>query len=392
MKKLKLHIIAVAAVLATAISGPASAVTWSGEGGWEVSYTGFINLFYNQLDFEYENGNSENSALLNEGLLPSFHTMKAKSPEVNGLTGTSQITFAVDTSTDKGTNLNKGDADTLIDLREVFFNVDGSFGTLSVGRTLALYQRQAILKDMTLFGTGGFADPDSNGTALGRIGIGYVYPDFRARFAWTSNEVNGMQVSFGVFQPRETGADGTNIIELETDIPQFQGEFTYNTSFEGGTFGLWGGFQWQEATVLDGVATGDVETAGWNVGVDVGMAGLNLVGSYYGGSGLGTLFTQSSVGCTAAGGCGEADNTGGYVQLTYAFQEGTKVGGSWGYSEQEAEPQYGLDRVVNEGWTVGVYHDVNPWLKLIAEYNDYELEALSLREVSGISLGAFMFW
>ena len=41
-----------------------------------------------------------------------------------------------------------------IDMREVFFNVSGDFGTISVGRTLALFQRQAILKDLTLFGMG----------------------------------------------------------------------------------------------------------------------------------------------------------------------------------------------------------------------------------------------
>ena len=55
-------------------------------------------------------------------------------------------------------------------MREVFFNVSGDFGTISVGRTLALFQRQAILKDYTLFGVGAIGSPDGGGTGLGRIG------------------------------------------------------------------------------------------------------------------------------------------------------------------------------------------------------------------------------
>lgn len=527
-----------ACALVSLLSTSAQAVTWSGEGGWEVQYTGFVNLFYNQLEFDYANGTTEDSAVLNEGLLPSFHTMKAKSPTVNGLTGTSQITFAVDTSSDKHTNLNKGDAgnpktsaaDTLIDLREVFFNVDGSFGTISVGRTLALFQRQAILKDMTLFGVGALADPDNNGTALGRIGIGYVYPDFRARFAWASPTVNGFQATLGVFQPREvfngvastavpnsevaellTGADLANFqnrlaagaravnsaitgaaasgvddeeavarladlgvpradpanpgdpaetdaayltrirgldeagramladaiasgrssaiqtsgTRIETDTPMFQGEVTWSSDMGAGTnLGLWAGFIWQQADVLytgtvnvggsgnytvGSTSTQDVTTSGYNFGLDFTYGNANLVGSYYGGSGLGVLFAQGiagSIRCalrnvgegedtTIQPMCGETDNSGGYIQGTYtipgAGDSKTKLGLSWGYSEQEAEESIGSPRINNEGYTIGVYHDINSWLKVIAEYNDYDLEILA-RQVSGFSLGAFMFW
>ena len=51
-----------------------------------------------------------------------------------------------DSSSGKTSGQNKkGDS---IDMREVFFNVEGSFGTISAGRTLSLYQRQAILQDI----------------------------------------------------------------------------------------------------------------------------------------------------------------------------------------------------------------------------------------------------
>ena len=417
--------------LVSLLSAPAQAVTWSGSDGWEVQYNGFINLFYNQMEFEYNDGREESSAVLNEGLLPSFHTMKARSPTVNGLTGTSQITFAVDTSTDKGVNLNKsGEGDALIDLREVFFNVEGSFGTISVGRTLALYQRQSVLKDMTLFGVGGLAHPDSNGTALGRIGIGYVYPDFRARFLWQSPETHGFQTSLGVFQPREAFStpDGATI---ETDVPMFQGEMTYNNTDlanSGVNLSAWAGFIWQEATVevpgidakpaitgtnaeaaAEAIAASslDVTTTGWNVGAEFGFRNFAVLGTYYNGKGLGTLFTQGGIGCSdpvqvrggtnVAATCTETDNHGGYVQGTYTIpgsgESKTKLGLSWGYSGQEAEASIDFANERNRGYTMGVYHDVNSWLKVIAEYNDYDIEALAGQpKAVGFSLGAFMFW
>ena len=59
-----------------AFSMPANAaVVLGGADGWEVSYGGFINLFYTQSDF-----GTEDSAHLNQGLLPSFHTMTVKTP------------------------------------------------------------------------------------------------------------------------------------------------------------------------------------------------------------------------------------------------------------------------------------------------------------------------
>jgi hypothetical protein len=51
-------------------------------------------------------------------------------------------------------------------------------------------------------------------------------------------------------------------------------------------------------------------------------------------------------------------------------------------------------------WTVGVYHDINSWLRVIAEYNDAENKWSSApvggrgntTESNTFSLGSFMFW
>jgi hypothetical protein len=50
-------------------------------------------------------------------------------------------------------------------------------------------------------------------------------------------------------------------------------------------------------------------------------------------------------------------------------------------------------------WTVGVYHDMNSWLKLIAEYssleNDYDGAGSNIggsTDADVFSLGTFFFW
>lgn len=404
---MKTHITKLAATLGVLafLSAPTNAaVVLGGADGWEVSYGGFINLFYTQSDFERNDGTSEDSAHLNEGLLPSFHTMTVKTPEVNGLRGTGQITFAVDSSSEKSSRLNKSGVfgtGSNIDMREVFFNVSGDFGTISAGRTLALYMRQAILKDYTLFGMGALAGPDGGGTGLGRIGYGYVYPDFRTRFAYTTPDMGGFQLTVGIFDPQEPVPDsalGTAFGYVsETDTPQFQAEATYNSSFEGGSFSGWAGFLWQEQeiTASNAGGTGDVESVGWNIGAEVTASGFNVGGHYYDGDALDTLLFNTGglggFGCNATA-CKEADNDGFYIQAGYTFNGTTKIGGGYGESRQDANSDYGIGRIQTELWTVGVYHDVNSWLKVIAEYGNYESNLLNQKDVDTFSIGGFLLW
>ena len=388
--------------LVGALSMPTNAaVVLGGADGWEVSYGGFINLFYTQSDFEFADGTSEDSAHLQQGLLPAFHTMTVKTPEVNGLTGTGQITFAVDSSSEKGSRLNKSGTfgtGSNIDMREVFFNVSGDFGTISVGRTLALFGRQAILKDYTLFGMGALVGADLGGTGLGRIGYGYVYPDFRTRFVYQTPDMNGFQLSVGIFDPQEpigSGGLATNT-GYETDTPQFQSEATFNSAFEGGSFSGWAGFIWQEMEV---VGQGDVETVGWNIGAEVSAQGFSMTGQYYDGEALGTLLFNPgpSLGnegfnCVDSRGCNEADNDGFYVQASYTFNGTTKIGGGYGESNQDADAAYGIPSSQGELWTVGVYHDVNSWLKVVAEYGNYENTLVGQKDVDTFSIGGFLLW
>jgi hypothetical protein len=365
-------------VLAASVCAPASAATWSA-GDWEVSYTGTINLFANMINNDVAGG--LDSFHMNEGLLPAFHTMKAVSPATNGLTGTAQISFAPDSSRAKTDDQAKNGNQ--IDMREVFFAVDGSFGTISIGTTLSLFQRQAILNDMTLFGVGAFSGTEGSGTTLGRIGYGYTYPEFNSRMTWKSPDISGFGIEVGIFDPDENTAAG-----FETDTPQFQVEASYSTSFDGGSVMVWAGGLHQE---MERTAGGDVTSVGMNLGAKVTAGGLSLVGSWFDGEAIGTIrtldsFSGNAFTCAGAN-CTEADNDGYYIQAMYNMNGATNVGLSYGESTQEADSA-GNTADSNELTTVGVYHDVNSWLKLVAEYNMQS----GNQENDHLSLGGFIFW
>jgi len=369
-----------AAILAASIAAPASAVSWQA-GDWEASYTGTINLFWNQINNNVAGG--QDSGHMNQGLLPAFHTMKVVSPATNGLTGTAQISFAPDSSRAKTDNQAKAGGQ--IDMREVFFNVAGSFGTVSLGTTLSLFQRQAILNDMTLFGVGAWSGTEGGGTTLGRIAHGYVYPEFNSRMTWKSPDMNGFGIEVGIFDPDENTAAG-----FETDTPQFQVEAQYSTAFDGGNLMVWAGGLHQE---MERTAGGDVTSIGVNFGAKVSAGGLSLVGSFYDGEAIGTTRTldDARVGGNAficAGTtCTEADNDGYYVQAMYNLNGATNIGVSYGESNQDADAA-GNAVESNELTTLGVYHDVNSWLKVVAEYNMQS----GFQNNDALSLGGFIFW
>jgi predicted porin len=303
--------------------------------------------------------------------------MKAVSPATNGLTGTAQISFAPDSSSGKVSGQNKGGGS--IDMREVFFNVEGSFGTISVGRTLSLFSRGAILNDMTLFGVGASGGIDGGGTSLGRIGNGYTYAEFNTRFAWKSPDMSGFNVEIGIFDPLE--GSGGNTANFETDTPQFQIAANYSTSFDGGSLSVWADGIYQEmsgrADAAAGFNTsGEVTTQGFGFGVNVAAGGVGLVVSMYDGEGLGSLrqVDTNSYQCTATR-CTEAEADGYYIQATYNVSPATKVGVSYGESNQDNVSLTGA--VNNTGDTdiersieltsFGVYHEVNSWLRVVGE-------------------------
>jgi len=380
------------------------------------------------------------STRIRTGLLPAFFSFNVRSPEVNGLRGSARISFApqIQTANTKNNFGNGTQAGAQIDLREVFFNIDGDFGTVSVGRTLSLFQRQNILTDMTLFGVGAQGGQGGGGTTLGRIGHGYVYPQFNARISYKTPSVSGFQFEVGVFDPSriatdDGGVDGASW--TETSVPRLEAEATYVTDYNGGSVKAWFGGLWQEAestAATRAVGVADKVTAtGIHGGLQLGFQGLEIMFSGYTGEGLGTTLMLDTNSVDACG--NERDNFGYIGQVTYTFNGRTKFGVSYGESTADETDTdrdrrafgrsngcNGADRLSasttapttiagtaidptvqsyvaidsQSAFTAGIYHDVNAWLKVMAEYtrteNDWHDDAS--QEADTIAVGSFFLW
>src|SRR5260370_7531056 len=93
---------------------------------------------------------------------------------------------------------------------------------------------------MTLFGVGAVGNPQGGGTTLGRIGYGYIYPNFNAQVTYTTSPKNPAQLSIGLFQP-STFLGGS--IYTVTKLPLLQPAGTYHTTSGGHTSPAWPGRQ-----------------------------------------------------------------------------------------------------------------------------------------------------
>lgn len=426
-----------AAVVGAGLSAPAGAVVVvGGNDGWEVSFDGNVNAFYTIGDMDagfVTESVDKDTTRVHSGFLPAFFSFNVKSPTVNGMTGTARISFAPTihnggaktqfTAQANGSG-SRGNLDGIggatIDTREVLANLSGAFGEISFGRTLSLFGRNAILNDMTLFGVGFAPGADHFGSVtFGRVGHGYTYPDFSARFQYTTPNVNGFQAALGLYDPSVIPGvtsignvvGGTQIGGLldETDTPRFEGEISYSTTWSGGTFKAWVDGMWQEidsscqGVTAAGIVCDGITSSAWGAGAKIGWNAFEFVGYYHDNEGLGLTaqFTAFGVATDAAGNLDEREGDGYYLQGTYTFGGKTKVGVSYGEGNMDSIDAGSLvvagstSHIERSMWTVGVYHDVSSWLRLIAEYNHAKLDvsgAASDPEADTFSVGGFLFW
>ena len=469
LKWKKAAAIAAPVVMALAATPADAKVLLMGDGGWEVSFDGLVNGFYSYTDTNKQparvEGYSESrvSAVLQEydgkgysnittGLLPVVWGMNIKAPTTNGL----------DMSARLGIYPNIQNAHTKnafgaqVDLREAFFEVGGSFGSVLVGRTLSLYQGKNILTDMTLFGVGA-PSGGAAGTTLGRIGYGYVYPQFNAAIRYSTPDINGLKASAGIYQPSRLvggGPGGTGLINpttgdtVQTDVlanfaadtgnagatdaqrlaaiaatnpnapfsagtletPRFEGEVSFATDLGGASLNSWVSGMYQKAE------TDTVKAEAWGTagGLQVGVAGLTLTASGYWGEGLGTTLMLDLDGFDANG---KGRRGVGYLgQATYAFGQGTNIGVSYGLNRQfnTADDTRRMAGIITEGENVVegvinpatvlikeqalldvmIWHEINPNLWIVGEWGRTETEwqDSSDAHANTFSVGGFFFW
>ena len=87
--------------------------------------------------------------------------------------------------------------------RQVFLEWSGGWGGIKIGRDLGIFGSDAILSDMTLLGVGTVSDLTRGGgnTTLGRIGVGYLYADWKGQIQYSSPKFGGFSFNIAVVDP-----------------------------------------------------------------------------------------------------------------------------------------------------------------------------------------------
>ena len=231
----------------------------------------------------------------------------------------------------------------------------GSFGTVLVGRSLGIHQSNAILSDMLLFGVGAAASAGNSNTTLGRIGLGYLYTDFKPQISWTLPALgNGFGAKIGVFDPDDVTADTAAFSATDKSSPRVEAQITWNGDLLGTGVGmnLWvdGTYQNTERTAAQATAVQgnrshlgnataaspetDVDSAGVGFGTKLTYEGFSLVATGFYGTAQGIRGQKTQGADTATHALDdvgkERKSYGGYIQGTFDFGQGTSVGYSCG--------------------------------------------------------------
>ena len=437
--KRKIAIAAVPAVMALASTSVDSKILLMSQEGWEVSFDGAANAFImknsvsNIPDSSGGTGNiafdtygavagtnSHDDTSIVTGLLPNVWGMTLKAPTANGLDVSMRLGLY--------THMNGGEnslGNGQINIRETSGSVAGSFGTVLVGRSLGIHQSNAILNDMLLFGVGAAASAGNSNTTLGRIGLGYLYTDFKPQISWTLPGMDALAGNFGakigIFDPDDIVADTAALSATDKSSPRVEAQISYTGGIGDLGVNLWvdGSYQNTErneneassrTAIVDADGTAnethdrdtDVDSAGVGFGTKLSYQGFAIVASGFYGTAMG-IRGQHATGAAGANGAlddvGTARNSyGGYLQGTYDFGQGTSAGYSYGGNC--------LVRTGNDIQTRGVmncqtmhsgmiWHNVTDNFRLVAEGGYTEKTwylADSDQEDSFGGVGAFFFW
>jgi hypothetical protein len=381
-----------------AAAAPPAGLSMQMSNNWTFTFAGNVNAFYIYTDGSADEDNpgpvvgglvaEEQVSSVRTGLLPAFAVFEAKGREKGLDLG---VHFGFAPQIQNGglhDNFGKGtQAGAQIDMRQVFAFFGGEWGQILFGREIGLYQRQNILNDQTLFGVGSTGGGgDDFGTTLGRIGFGYIYPNFVSQLTYSTPAGRPFQLSIGAFDPNFINGDpGPATV---TKSPRIEGEATYKGEFgDASKVLLWAGGLVQSAEYAvdgdgDDIENDDVTAIGGSGGVRLDFSGLSIVGSGYYGEGLGsTLLLTTTLGVDAVG---QERTSYGYIgQITYTPPESQLTfGGSYGDSRlnqtDNDELEENNDLLRSNRSIIGtLVYQATQSLKVVFEYTHTESEAHS---------------
>jgi hypothetical protein len=224
--------------------------------GWEISTSGRVNGFFSFIRGEaYPSTNilgvpgTDNKLSAGAGLESQqydadrrFQTLRFRSGFLGAVLGFGVKTSLTPTTTMRAhietwntieTSRNKA-APNPTDVRQAYGKIEGPWGGLLFGRSLALFSRGAITLDFMYqhgFGLGYPCNADGGGPTCGAVGYGVVFAGFNPQLTYNTPDMGGFQLSVGLFDP----SNSPGKLEI-TPLPRLEGEVTFEQKFSGGKF------------------------------------------------------------------------------------------------------------------------------------------------------------
>jgi predicted porin len=386
--------LAVAVAIAAAIAPTAPKAVEVAAGAWKFTLNGNVNADYihsscESTPVEVDGGlacvrasdGQTTASSVSNGLLPAAFVFGASTTQ-NGLDLAATLGLYPGTSTNDGgspnhasgvtTNTGLGTAG--LDIRQVYLTFgNAAMGTVTVGRNIGLFGQDAILNDMTLPGVGGpggAATGAPGNTTLGGIGLGYIYTDWLSQIDYTTPDLGGAKITFGIFDPlNPIGAPAE-----PKSAPGFHGKIAWK-----GPAGLYFSASglYQKQAAVPGVA--EYNSHAFDVGGKWTAGAFEVLGWYYDAKGVGTtaLFL---LGADAVG--NPRDSRGFIAQATFTVGP-TKFGVNYGESRLDATDFERATDPLHEPFllhknskiTGGVYHKLTDNLTILGEYSNVKAKA-----------------
>ncbi|MCO6057802.1 porin [Pseudomonas sp. MOB-449] len=379
--------LALAASIALATQQAAAEIVLYDKDQTTFSTDGYVNAFYVNSDVDRDGEQFDRrQSRVKMGFLPNWIGFNM-GKQVDDLKLGARSSFWV-TINDSETN---GTA-TAIDVRQFYGTAGGDWGEVLVGKDFGLFARSNILLDELLAGYGQVSDTlglvDGGGVSFGNIGSGYPYPFPTSQITYRSPKTDGLRAAVGIMDPVDTNDDSPTGKAYQEN-PRFESEITYEFDLAGAQIYSWvnGAYQTSENTDPN---VDSVTSKGLGYGVQAKMGAFTLVGSGFQAKGINPFFTNNAGEPTLR----EVDSDGYLLQGSYRFGK-NRLALSYGKTKDDG------NGVVNTGADyetrgIALFHDINDNLKLVAEYNQFEIDGhegdAQNEDTDTFAVGAVLNW
>jgi hypothetical protein len=280
---------------------------------------------------------------------------------------------------------------TAIDVRQFYGTVSGEWGEVLIGKDFGLFSRSNIFVDELLSGYGQVSDTlglvDGGGVSFGNIGSGYPYPFPTSQITYRTPVMEGLRIAAGIMDPVDTN-DSSPTGKAYQESPRFESEITYQFDLAGAKIYSWlnGGYQTSDNTDS---SVDSITSKGLGYGVQAKMGDFSLTGSGFQAKGINPFFTNNAGQATLR----EVDSDGYLLQGSYSFGK-NRVALSYGKTEDDGN---GLGTAADyETRGVAYFRTINDNLKLVAEYNQFQIDASAgsglNEDTDTFAVGAVLTW